>query len=206
MVAGSKGVTMQYKKTKKIIIDKIKLDILFRLGCPDEKIITLLKTGIFEPTGDDLIDNNLESLIDYKEFENRGGNHNPSGKNQHSGQKVGQKVGQNLGQKVGQNDRSKTGQTTDIDKDKDKDIDKDKNICVKDKVIYPTIDEWLDFCKTLSLNPKRMESQFYAYESNGWKDSRGKTIKNWKMKIRQVWDKPDNKTPDYDIPTGPIMV
>ena len=71
------------------------------------------------------------------------------------------------------------------------------------KFIPPTETEWMDFCGQLNLDPKRMKSQFYAYQENNWKDSHGNTIKNWKMKIRQVWDKPENKDPDADVPKGP---
>lgn len=101
---------MQYKDSPKIMIDERKLEILFRLGCPDTKIIELLKTKTFTPTGDKLIDDTLECLIDCKQFDNRGGNHNPSGKNQYTKTESGQS-GQNNRSK----DRSKTGQTTDKD-------------------------------------------------------------------------------------------
>ena len=61
---------MQYKSTKKIMLDQRKLETLFRIGCPDNLIIELLKTGKFVPTGDSLIDDNLETLIDHKIFNN----------------------------------------------------------------------------------------------------------------------------------------
>lgn len=105
---------MQYKDSPKIMIDERKLEILFRLGCPDTKIIELLKTKTFTPTGDKLIDDTLECLIDCKQFDNRGGNHNPSGKNQYTKTESGQS-GQNDRSKDRSNDRSKTGQTTDKD-------------------------------------------------------------------------------------------
>ena len=52
------------------MLDQRKLETLFRVGCPDNLIIELLKTGKFIPTGDSLIDDNLESLIDHKIFNN----------------------------------------------------------------------------------------------------------------------------------------
>ena len=64
---------MQYKNTEKIIIDGYKLKTLFRLGCPDSQILELLKTGKFTPTGDSLIDETLECLVDRKVFNNWGG-------------------------------------------------------------------------------------------------------------------------------------
>lgn len=110
---------MQYKSNKKIIIDKRKLDTVIRLGCPSDVLLCLITTGTFSPTGDSLIDENLESMREEKEFTNWGGNHNPTGKNQYSNKKSGQ-LG---GQKRGQLDRQDGGQ--DVDKDIDKDIDID---------------------------------------------------------------------------------
>lgn len=71
---------MQYKIAKKIMIDQRKLEMLFRLGCPDQQIIELLKTGTFTPTGDPLMDETLESLIDYKAFDNWGGARDGAGR------------------------------------------------------------------------------------------------------------------------------
>ena len=107
---------MQYRSNIKIIIDKRKLDILFRLGCPDEKIIQVLKTGKFIKTGDSLIDETLETFADKKEFKNWGGNHNPKGINGCNKKKKTGQVDQQVDSQVG-------GQVVDIDKDIDIDID-----------------------------------------------------------------------------------
>lgn len=69
----------------------------------------------------------------------------------------------------------------------------------KKDFVPPTIEEWCAFCKELKLDLKRLESIYYGYSENNWRDSHGNQIKNWKMKIRQVWDKPENKDPDADI-------
>lgn len=118
---------MNYQNTKKILIDKRKLDTLIRLGCDEMIIWNLIKTGSFEKTGDSLIDDNLESLLDIKDFKNWGGNHNPSGVNQYT--KRGQ-VDQTLdhGQDIGQ------------DGDRDKDYDRDYYLREKklQKKIYPS--------------------------------------------------------------------
>ena len=110
---------MQYKISKKIIIDEQKLNVLIRLGCPDDRIISLLKTNSFEKTGDSLIDDTLECLIDRKEFNNWGGKRDGSGRHkinhlekQDDNQLENQDVNQDLFQVV--------------DKDIDKDIDKEK--------------------------------------------------------------------------------
>ena len=73
----------------------------------------------------------------------------------------------------------------------------------KKDFVAPTLEEWKTFCQELRLDPKRMESIYYGYSENDWRDSHGNQIKNWKMKIRQVWDKPENKDPDADVPKGP---
>lgn len=113
---------MQYKTSTKLIIDKRKLDTLFRLGCPDEKILEVIKTGTFSRTGDKLMDETLESLVDIKDFSNWGGNHNPTGRNQwtktnKSGQVGGQLGGQVVQQDGGQLGGQLGGQVVDIDKD-----------------------------------------------------------------------------------------
>ncbi|MBO7712657.1 MAG: hypothetical protein J6S85_03755 [Methanobrevibacter sp.] len=115
---------MQYRNITKLVIDKRKLDILMRIGCPDEQLLQLIKTGKFDKTGDKLIDDTLECLIDFKSFKNWGGNHNPTGKNQHS-QKRGQ-VDHQVEHQVVQQDG---GQVV----DKDIDIDKDKNNSIKER-------------------------------------------------------------------------
>ena len=73
---------MQYKQTTKIIIDKRKLDVLIRLGCPDTQILELIKTGNFTRTGDNLIDETLECLIDVRDFDNWGGKRKGAGRKQ----------------------------------------------------------------------------------------------------------------------------
>lgn len=71
---------MQYNSSRKIIIDERKLSILIRLGCPDKQILDLIKTGTFEKTGDRIIDETLECLIDIKEFDNWGGKRKGAGR------------------------------------------------------------------------------------------------------------------------------
>ena len=111
---------MQYQKNIKIIIDKRKLDVLTRIGCPDEKILSLLKTGKFEPTGDKLIDETLECLVDIKEFDNWGGKREGAGRPKKN--QVDIQVENQDENHLGNQDAN---QVADIDKDRD--IDKDSN-------------------------------------------------------------------------------
>lgn len=121
---------MRYKTNTKIIIDKRKLETLKRLNCPKEILIDLIFENKLTLTGDSLIDDNLEALIEEKEFRNWGGNHNPKGNNQYTLGQVDQLV--DHGQVV--------GQVGDKDKDRDKDSStttlkefKIKNTSLKEK-------------------------------------------------------------------------
>lgn len=117
---------MQTKITRKIIIDKHKLDILMRLGCAESTIMSHI-IGV-EPikTGDALTDEILESLVDYKEFDNWGGTRQGAGrpkKNQLENQddKINLKIKMNI-----QDENQLANQDTIQVVDKDIDIDKDK--------------------------------------------------------------------------------
>lgn len=105
---------MQSKTTTKIIIDKLKLDVLFRLNVSNEIIVKRIKGEHIE-TDDPVVNDLLDSFIDTKTFSNWGGNHNPTGKNQYTN-KIGQsgQLDHHLDHQV---DRSRLGQ------DADKDID-----------------------------------------------------------------------------------
>ena len=59
---------MQYKNNIKISIDKRKLEILLRVGCPENVIWETIKTGKITKTGDKLIDDNLETFMDIKKI------------------------------------------------------------------------------------------------------------------------------------------
>lgn len=107
--------------------------------------------------------------VSVRKYQNCGGNHNPTGKNQYtnSGQ-----VGQ-----VGQVKQTKTKTKT-----------KTKNINI------PTLDDVKQYCieRKNNVNAK----QFYDYySSNNWKDSNNKPIANWKQKIIAVWEE---KTKEKD--------
>ena len=149
---------MQYKTSKKILIDKRKLDVLIRLNCPKELLFDAIVNNKITKTGDDLIDDNLESLVDIKEFKNWGGNHNPTGKNQYTrnrGQDGGQLDQQDGGQLGGQD----IGQDVDKDKDIDKDKDKD-NIAKIDYYNNPIIEKVFEIYKSHCGNLVKLD-RFY---------------------------------------------
>ena len=105
---------MQFKSNTKIIIDKRKLDTVVRLGCTDEMLLKLIKTGEVEKTGDALLDELLESMMDVKEFSNWGGSRKNSGRKS--------RFNQDENQLENQDENQDDCQLEDIDKDKDKDI------------------------------------------------------------------------------------
>lgn len=62
------------------------------------------------------------------------------------------------------------------------------------KFTPPTFEEIKDYClkRKNGVDPQRF---FDYYEAGGWKDSKGKPIKNWKQKMIAVWeDKTESKS------------
>ena len=109
----------QPKTSKKLIIDYNKLRSLIRFDCPEHLIIQALKLEPVEKTGDELIDDILESLVDYREFDNWGGGRLGAGrkpKNQL----------ENQDEKI--NLKIKMVKSSCVNQDVDKDIDIDNNI------------------------------------------------------------------------------
>ena len=180
---------MQYKQNQKIIIDRRKLDILIRLGCPDIQILELIKTGDFTRTGDSLIDETLECLIDIKDFDNWGGKREGAGrkpKNQLEFQDENQDENQ-LDNQDGNQDAIQVVDK-DIDKEKYKEI-KERDIKGKPlkekKNIRPSLEEVIGYCK--ERNNKVNPNKWYDYyESNGWKVGRN-PMKDWKASVR-LWE------------------
>jgi hypothetical protein len=77
------------------------------------------------------------------------------------------------------------------------------NVNVNVKNIYiPTIEECISFFELKEFSADLAKQAWEGYDANkfeikpgvwAWKDSQGKLIKNWKMKMIQVWMKPENK-------------
>ena len=152
---------MQYKKNAKIIIDKRKFETLRRLNCPKEVIIDLIFDNVLNKTGDELIDDNLETLLEVKEFKNWGGNHNPKGNNQYTFGQVDQLVDQ------GQNGGQEIGQVVDKDRDRDRDIystNKEKEKLKKEKE-KQVLDSFNSFWK-LYPRKKSRETALKAFKKS----------------------------------------
>lgn len=117
---------MQYKNSKKIIIDKRKLETLIRLGCPISVISDYIIFDKITKTNDEIIDENLETLLETKTFDNWGGQRNNSGRKQ--------KIKEN-NQDDNQDDNQDAFQV--VDKDKDKDSNKsNKSIINKQELLH----------------------------------------------------------------------
>lgn len=181
---------MQYKQNTKIIIDKRKLDILIRIGCPDDVLLNLIKTGSFEKTGDDLIDETLECLLDVKEFDNWGGCRKNAGrkrkKNKVKEIKINHLENQDENQVV------------------DKDIDIDKDIYINNNIIFNkkkllSFGEFGNVLLTKEDFEKIKEKKPDLYEKaieklDGWLDSRngeknkGRNHRSYFKSNSWVWD------------------
>lgn len=112
---------MQYKNSTKIVIDKRKLDILLRLNCPKEIIYEAIVNNKIISTDDELINDNIETLIDIKTFNNWGGNRSGAGRKCNNSLKKNQDENQDENQDANQDINQV------VDKDIDKDIDIDNN-------------------------------------------------------------------------------
>lgn len=56
-----------------------------------------------------------------------------------------------------------------------------------------SIDEVVNYFKENGYKEESARNFFNYYSSAEWKDSNGKEVKNWKLKAKQVWFKPNNK-------------
>lgn len=170
---------MKYQYSEKIIIDKRKLDLLLRIGCPKETISQLLFTGEYASTGDSMIDDNLDSLIDFKKFDNWGGARSNSGRKSKENNQVDNQVDNHLENQ----DSNQVGDT-----DNDTDIDKyiNSNISKSSKIKRPTLEEIKAYCieRNNTVDPEKF---FNYYQSNGWKVGRN-AMKDWMACVR-TWEK-----------------
>lgn len=87
-------------------------------------------------------------------------------------------------------------------KDKDKDNENEKgNGNEKKKFIPPTLEEVTAYFEEEGYSPHTAKTAFHFYTNLGWKDSNGKQVKNWKMKMLSVWMKEENKVKKITPPS-----
>ena len=66
----------------------------------------------------------------------------------------------------------------------------------------PTVEEAIAYFIEKGYTEDSARRFFDYYDCSGWKDSNGKSVKNWKQKANAVWFKDDNKIskPIYNRP------
>lgn len=188
---------MNFQKNTKISIDKRKLETLLRLGCQESIIWEYIKTGELKLTGDSLIDDNLETLIDIKVFDNWGGKRKGAGRKSQKTLKKNQLEIQDDNQLENQD----VIQVVDKDIDIDNNINinnnnninnniKEKNNIKKEKFEKPeeweVADEYLvkTGCVKSEDECNKFAQRFVAYyDSVGWKVGKN-PMKDWRACVR----------------------
>lgn len=87
-----------------------------------------------------------------------------------------------------------------INKNKKNKIKENKKKCVRD--IYnttPTLNEIINYGKTLDVDEEFSERFFNYYESIGWVNASGVTIKNWKLVFKNWLAKEENEDDTENI-------
>lgn len=157
---------MQYRSNTKILIDKRKLDLLIRLGCPDKQLLEIIKTGTFTPTGDKLIDDTLECLIDIKDFNNWGGAREGAGRKSNKNNNINQDEIQVENQDEIHLGNQVAFQVVDKDKDKDRDNINNNNLnynninYIKNKNLYLKN----NLKNNLNISPREEEEEYFKIE------------------------------------------
>jgi len=169
------------------MLDQRKLETLFRIGCPDNLIIELLKTGTFTPTGDSLIDDNLESLIDHKIFNNNnwGGKREGAGRPKNNQDEIQDEI---------QDDNQDKNQDTDIDIYNINNNTRNSNkggVGEKEKGVFvpPTLEEVLEYARQqnsfagvggFACTDEQATDFFNHYDRQGWLLGNGIHMANWR--------------------------
>ena len=109
--------------------------------------------------------------VSVQKYQGRGGNHNPSGKNQWS--KV-VKSGQNGQNGLNEQTETKTKTKTEIGGEKESKVN-------KKEFTPPTLKEVIDYSRLKGRED--LAESFYQYYDPTWKDKDNNPIKNWKNKF-----------------------
>lgn len=204
---------MQSKTTTKIVIDKLKLDLLLRIGCSKEIIFDAICYQKITKTGDAVLDELLECFLDINTFKNWGGRRKGAGRKiiQVENQDDNQLENQDLIKMQNKNKNKKENINTRVN------ISSLSTMHVS-KFTPPTLQEVLEYAKqqtdTAGMGgfscPRKIAEEFWThYDSQGWvksNDSRTPVI-NWKSLLRS-WTLNPNKfskvgvaaPADYDLP------
>ena len=70
----------------------------------------------------------------------------------------------------------------------------------KKEFIAPLVSDVCDYFVENGYLKSAAETAFNFYSPSGWKDSNGKQVVNWKLKMQQVWFKEENKIVEENRP------
>lgn len=133
----------------------------------------------------------------------RGGNHNPTGQNQHSAVKTGQTRSNEVKKEIEPDKAAQRGQSfleirnkkqeKNISEDKSPDIFQKKKTTEK-SFTPPTLEEVKAYIAERGCAAVVDAKKFFDYfETGGWHDSEGKPVRNWKQKLI-TWETNGRKT------------
>lgn len=133
----------------------------------------------------------------------RGGNHNPTGQNQHSAVKTGQTRSNEVKKEIEPDKAAQRGQSfleirnkkqeKNISEDKSPDIFQKKKTTEK-SFTPPTLEEVKAYIAERQCAQVVDAKKFFDYfETGGWHDSEGKPVRNWKQKLI-TWETNGRKT------------
>lgn len=133
----------------------------------------------------------------------RGGNHNPTGQNQHSAVKIGQTRSNEVKKEIEPDKAAQRGQSfleirnkkqeKNISEDKSPDIFQKKKTTEK-SFTPPTLEEVKAYIAERGCAAVVDAKKFFDYfETGGWHDSEGKPVRNWKQKLI-TWETNGRKT------------
>jgi hypothetical protein len=61
------------------------------------------------------------------------------------------------------------------------------------KIITPTLEEVLAYFEEHKYKKTEGEKAYHFYNNRNWSDSNNRPVKNWKLKMQEVWFKEENK-------------
>lgn len=61
------------------------------------------------------------------------------------------------------------------------------------KIVIPTLEEVLAYFEEHKYKKSEAEKAYHFYNNRNWFDSNNRPVKNWKLKMQEVWFKEENK-------------
>lgn len=73
------------------------------------------------------------------------------------------------------------------------DLPTNKEVKKERSITPPSLEEIIEYFTQNGYKKSEAEKAFNFYANRGWKDSNDRKVKNWKLKMKEVWFKPENK-------------